>query len=62
VLDNLNTHRGTHIDAWLAAHPGRLVIYYLPFHASWLNQIELSAAGSAISWPAIDGPMASFYS
>jgi putative transposase len=41
VLDNLNTHRGTHIDAWLVAHPGRLVIYYLPFHASWLNQIEL---------------------
>jgi putative transposase len=41
VLDNLNTHRGTHIADWLAAHPGRLEIYYLPFHASWLNQIEL---------------------
>lgn len=41
VLDNLNTHRGSHIEAWLAAHPGRLAIYYLPFHASWLNQIEL---------------------
>jgi transposase len=41
VLDNLNTHRGQHIDSWLAAHPGRLAIYYLPFHASWLNQIEL---------------------
>jgi transposase len=41
VLDNLNTHRGPHIDAWVAAHPARLAIYYLPFHASWLNQIEL---------------------
>ena len=41
VLDNLNTHRGEHIEAWRAAHPGRLEIYYLPFHASWLNQIEL---------------------
>jgi transposase len=41
VVDNLNTHRGAHIDGWRAAHPGRLVIYYLPFHASWLNQIEL---------------------
>jgi transposase len=41
VLDNLKTHRGAHIQAWLDAHPGRLVIYYLPFHASWLNQIEL---------------------
>lgn len=41
VLDNLNTHRGSHIRDWLDAHPGRLEIYYLPFHASWLNQIEL---------------------
>ena len=41
VLDNLNTHRGEHIETWRAAHPGRLEIYYLPFHASWLNQIEL---------------------
>ena len=41
VLDNLNTHRGAHIDTWRVAHPCRLVIYYLPFHASWLNQIEL---------------------
>ncbi len=41
IVDNLNTHRGAHIDAWHAAHPSRLVIHYLPFHASWLNQIEL---------------------
>jgi hypothetical protein len=41
VLVNLNTHRGTHIETWLAAHPNRVVIYYLPFHASRLNQIEL---------------------
>jgi len=41
VLDNLNTHRGPHVEAWLAGHPGRLTIYYLPYHASWLNQIEL---------------------
>jgi transposase len=41
VLDNLNTHRGPHIDDWLSAHPGRLRIYYLPIHASWPNQIEL---------------------
>jgi len=37
VLDNLNTHKGAHIRAWQDAHPGRLVIYYLPFHASWLR-------------------------
>ena len=41
IVDNLNTHRGAHIEAWLQAHPGRIVFYYLPFHASWLSQIEL---------------------
>src|SRR5262249_8671699 len=41
VLDNLNTHSGPHVEAWLAGHPGRLAINYLPYHASWLNQIEL---------------------
>src|SRR5439155_20896755 len=41
VLDNLNTHRGQPIETWLAAHPSRLVVYYLPFHASWLSQFQL---------------------
>ncbi len=41
IVDNLSTHRGAHIEAWLQAHPGRIVSYYLPFHASWLSQIEL---------------------
>ena len=41
VVDNLNTHRGAHIETWFQAHPGRIVFYYLPFHASWLSQIEL---------------------
>lgn len=41
VLDNLNIHRGPHVDEWLARHPSRVLFHFLPFHASWLNQIEL---------------------
>jgi transposase len=41
VLDNLNIHGGPHVEAWKAHHPGRAVFHFLPFHASWLNQIEL---------------------
>ena len=41
VLDNLNVHRGPIIDAWVAAHPGRIQFHFVPYHASWLNQIEI---------------------
>ena len=41
VVDNLNTHRGPAVGDWQAAHPGRLQLHYLPFYASWLNQIEM---------------------
>lgn len=41
ILDNLNTHKGDLVARWLRDHPGRLQIYYLPFYASWLNQVEL---------------------
>ena len=41
VLDNLNIHRGPHVEEWQARHPNRVSFHFLPFHASWLNQIEL---------------------
>lgn len=41
VLDNLNIHGGPHVTEWQARHPGRVIFHFLPFHASWLNQIEL---------------------
>lgn len=41
VLDNLNTHSGPDITAWLKRHRGRFVFHFTPFHASWLNQVEL---------------------
>lgn len=42
VVDNLNTHRGPAVGDWQAAHPGRLQLHYLPFYASWLNQISVN--------------------
>jgi transposase len=39
ILDNLNTHSGPAVEAWLQRHP-RFVFHFTPFHASWLNQIE----------------------
>jgi transposase len=41
VLDNLNTHYGPAIDDWNRAHRGRFQFHYTPFHASWLNQVEI---------------------
>ncbi len=41
VLDNLNTHKGQGVRHWQAENPGRMVFHYLPFYASWLNQIEM---------------------
>lgn len=41
VLDNLNTHRGSAVDAWNRKHGDRFAFHFTPFHASWLNQIEV---------------------
>lgn len=41
VLDNLNTHRGPEVAAWLAAHQQRFGFHFTPVHGSWINQIEL---------------------
>jgi len=40
VVDNLNTHHGPTFHARQTSHPGRLQLHYLPFCASWLDQIE----------------------
>jgi transposase len=41
VADNLNTHYGPAVEAWNQARGGRFVFHYTPFHASWLNQVEV---------------------
>lgn len=41
VLDNLNTHLGPEVDAWLTAHDHRFIFHFTPIHASWVNQIEV---------------------
>lgn len=40
ILDNGTTHRSEATTKFLARHP-RLVLVFLPIHASWLNQIEI---------------------
>lgn len=40
VLDNLNTHSGAEVATWRKQHR-RFVFHFTPFHASWLNQVEV---------------------
>lgn len=39
VLDNVSTHHGKLVRAWLARHP-RFVLHFTPVHCSWMNQVE----------------------
>ena len=39
VCDNVSTHHGKLVRAWLAEHP-RFLMHFPPVHCSWMNQIE----------------------
>lgn len=39
VLDNVITHKGKLVRAWLANHP-RFQFHFTPVHCSWMNQVE----------------------
>jgi transposase len=39
IMDNLSTHDGDDVDAWLAKHPN-VTFHYTPKGSSWLNQVE----------------------
>jgi len=39
VLDNIWTHKGHKVQAWLAEHP-RFAFHHPPVHCSWMNQVE----------------------
>lgn len=39
VCDNVKTHHGKLVQAWIAAHP-RFRTVFTPVHCSWLNQVE----------------------
>jgi hypothetical protein len=39
VCDNVSTHHGKLVRAWLAAHP-RFHMHFTPVHCSWMNQVE----------------------
>ena len=40
VLDNLSTHNGDDVDAWLTKHPD-VTFHFTPTGSSWLNQVEI---------------------
>jgi len=39
IMDNLSTHSGDDVDAWLARHPN-VNLHYTPTGSSWLNMVE----------------------
>jgi transposase len=39
VCDNVSTHHGKAVRAWLEQHP-RFRIHFTPVHCSWMNQVE----------------------
>jgi hypothetical protein len=39
VCDNVSTHHGKLVRAWLEAH-SRFQIHFTPVHCSWMNQVE----------------------
>lgn len=39
VCDNVSTHHGKLVRAWLAQHP-RYRLHFTPVHCSWMNQVE----------------------
>lgn len=39
VCDNVITHKGKLVRAWLAKHP-RFQFHFTPVHCSWMNQVE----------------------
>jgi transposase len=40
IVDNLSTHSGPDVTAWLTRHPG-VTFHFTPTGSSWLNQIEI---------------------
>ena len=39
ICDNVSTHHGKLVRAWLAHHP-RFRLQFTPVHCSWMNQVE----------------------
>jgi hypothetical protein len=39
ICDNVSTHQGEQVRAWLAKHP-RFRLHFTPVHCSWMNQVE----------------------
>lgn len=39
LCDNVSTHHGKEVQAWLERHP-RFKFHFTPVHCSWMNQVE----------------------
>ena len=39
ICDNVRTHSGRQVRAWLGRHP-RFQVHFTPVHCSWMNQVE----------------------
>lgn len=39
ICDNVSTHHGKLVRAWLERHP-RFAMHFTPVHCSWMNQVE----------------------
>ena len=39
ICDNVSTHHGKLVRAWLEGHP-RFAMHFTPVHCSWMNQVE----------------------
>ncbi|MGE5828258.1 MAG: IS630 family transposase, partial [Micromonosporaceae bacterium] len=39
IMDNLSTHSGPDVDAWLIEHPN-VTLHYTPTGSSWMNMVE----------------------
>lgn len=39
ICDNVSTHHGKIVRAWIAKHP-RFQMHFTPVHCSWMNQVE----------------------
>jgi transposase len=41
IVDNASYHRTPEVLEWCAAQRPKIVLHWLPYHGSWLNQVEI---------------------
>ena len=41
IVDNYTTHNQQLVKEWIANQQGRIELVFIPYHGSWLNQVEI---------------------